>query len=145
MAIATDIVLADAQATPVNHTFVPQGRDKDGFYYFEDQSAPSPLGWWKFGIALTKPVPTAAGASADGAAARVKVKILLPVLESLGTNDAGLTPPPTIAYVPAFHGEFISSMRAGSLDRKNVRKLAYNLLGNAQVIAVVENLTNFSG
>lgn len=144
MAIATDIVLADAQATPVNHTFVPQGRSSDGYYYWEDQSASSPLGWWRVGLKVDKPIPTAAGAKAT-AVTRVRVKLLTPVLETLGTNDSGLTPAPTIAYIPAFHGEFPTSLRGSSLDRKNVRKMAYNLLGNAQMISAIENLVDVSG
>lgn len=145
MAVATNIVLADAQATPVNHTFVPQGRDKDGFYYYEDQSSTNPLGWWKVGLHVSKPIVSKPGATASGQPARVKVKLLLPVLESLSTADSGLTPAPVIAYIPAFHGEFVMSLRGVKLDRQNVRKMAYNLMNNPQVVAAVEDLTDVTG
>ena len=62
---ASNIVLADAQGTPVNHTFVPLGPDKDGVFWFEDQSQASPIGYWRISYQLKRPAVGQAGQAAN--------------------------------------------------------------------------------
>jgi len=61
-------------------------------------------------------------------------------LETLGTADNGITPPPTVAYTPRFNAEFIMSERASLQNRKDLRKYANFLLAEAQLTAMVEAL-----
>lgn len=141
MPAASNIVLADAQATPVNHTFVPMGKDAQGVMWYEDQSQSNPLGYWKLSIEVKKPFAMAAGSKSDSTRViRVKYALHEPTLETLGTADNGLTPPPTIAYVTRGQGEFILPERSSLQNRKDIRKMTALLLADAQLVAAVETL-----
>lgn len=141
MPAASNIVLADAQATPVNHTFIPLGKDAKGVYWYEDQSQSNALGYWKLSIDVKKPLPGAPGVkSGSDRVSRVKVSLHEPALETLGTADNGLTPPPTIAYITRSSTEFILPERNTLQNRKDIRKMSSNVLNDAQIIACVETL-----
>ena len=60
---ATNIVLADALATPVNHTFVPLGLDANRIMQFADQSAASPIGYWTIQVQTSQPSAPQPGTS----------------------------------------------------------------------------------
>lgn len=140
MSAVTNIVLADAQATPVNHTFLPLGPDQKGVWWFEDQTGASPLGYNRIAISLSRGAIGAPGDNAGERTSRVKLAIHTPKLESISNNSAGLTPPPTVAYVPRVNIELIISDRATAQDRKDLRKYAQFLMADAQVVAAVELL-----
>lgn len=141
MALAANIVLADAQATPVNHTFIPIGKDQHNVYWYEDQSQSNAIGFWKISIGITKPLPGAPGAkSGADRVIRVKLAIHEPSMETLGTSDSGLPPPPTISYITRSSAEFILPERSSLQNRKDIRKMTGLLVSDAQVIAAVENL-----
>jgi len=145
MPSASNIVLADAQATPVNRTFIPMGRDKNGVFWFEDQSPTSAIGYWKISVELKKPSPAAAGMSSNGRSFRVAIGLHEPVLETVSNSTvSGIAPAPTIAYTPRVVTEFILPERAVLLDRKNLRKMVANLVADANIVAVVENLQYLS-
>lgn len=140
MASAVNIVLADALATPVNHTFIPIGKDQNGTFWYEDQSQPNALGYWKLSIAVTKPLPGAPNqSSVSDRVVRVKLAIHEPSLETLGTADNGLTPPPTISYIVRGSVEFILPERCSLQNRKDIRKMLGLLLGDPAVVAAVES------
>jgi hypothetical protein len=140
--MASNIVLADAQASPVNHTFVPIGRDKNGIYWFEDQSASNAIGFWKISIELVKPPTAVAKQSSEGRTIRCKVGLHEPILETVSNNTvSGIAPAPTVSYVPRSFNEFVLPERASLQNRKDLRKMNANLLADAQVIAVIETLT----
>jgi hypothetical protein len=143
MSAVANIVLADAQATPVNHTFIPLGPDTNGVWWFEDQSASSPIGYNRISVLLTRPAGPAPGdASSNSRVSRVKIGMHTPKLETVANNSAGLTPPPTVAYIPRVNVEFILPERGNLQDRKDVRKFMANLLSETQVTAMVETLQN---
>lgn len=141
MPTAANIVLADAQATPVNHTFIPLGPDAQGVFWFEDQSQNTPLGYWRISVQLVRPSAVAAGVSAKDRVSRVKVQMHQPTLETLGTNDAGMTPAPQVAYIERGLVEFILPDRGTLQNRKDIRKMLGNLILNEATFAtVVEQL-----
>lgn len=142
MAAVANIVLADAQGTPVNHTFIPLGPDSSGAWWFEDQSQSSPIGYWKISIQLVRNGSVTQGANAGDRTSRVKITLHEPVLETVSNNSGGLTPPPTIAFVPRVSTEYIMSDRSSPQNRKDLRKMNYNLQNEAQVVAMVEQLQN---
>lgn len=142
MSAVTSIVLDDAQATPVAHTFLPLGPDQAGAWWFEDQSGTSAIGYNKISLQLVRPKNAAPGSNSGDRVSRIKIGIHTPKLESLSTSDSGLTPPPTVAYVPRFTAEFIVSERSSLQDRKDLRKFADFLMAEAQVTAMVELLQN---
>lgn len=141
MTAVAALVLPDALATPVNHTFVPLGPDTaGGAWWFEDQSASSPIGYGKVSLLLSRPKGGAVGMSSQDRVARVKLGIHIPQLESLSNNSAGLVPAPTIAFVPRMNIEFILPERSTLQNRKDLRKFAVGLLADPAVIAMVETL-----
>lgn len=148
MPAAANIVLADALATPVSHTFVPIGRDArdPNIFWYEDQSAANAIGNWRLNISLKRPSPAFnAGDSSRGRNYTVVVGLYEPVLETVSNNTAsGIIPAPTIAYSLKSRHEFVIPERSTLQDRKNIRKMAGNLVNDAQVIAVVESLQSIS-
>jgi hypothetical protein len=139
MAAAVNIVLADAQATPVNHTFTPVGPRKDGYILFEDMSASSPIGFNSiaFRMRRVKNGQQNAGQSVT----RIDLQLRTPKLETLATAASGFTPPPTVAYNPVVDVSIAISDRSVLQDRKDLRKFVWGLLDNAQVKAAIEDQT----
>ncbi|DAD52772.1 TPA_asm: coat protein [ssRNA phage SRR7976325_14] len=140
MANATNIVLADALATPVNHTFIPLGRDEKGIFWFVDQSASNEIGYWKISVDISKPGLARPGESSANRVTRVKIGLHEPILEVLSNNAAGYTPAPTIAYIPRCNTEYVLHERASLQNRKDLRKMSANLLNDANIVSVVESL-----
>lgn len=141
MATATAIVLADAQATPVNHTFTPIGKDSKNIFWFIDQSAANAIGFWKISVEILQPGLAQPGESSARRVARVKLGLHEPVLETVSNNTvSGIAPAPTVSYIPRSFHEFVMPERSASLDRKNLRKMSANLLADNNIINVVENL-----
>jgi hypothetical protein len=144
MAVAVAIVLADAQGTPVNHTFIPLGPDKKGVFWFEDQSQASPIGYWKISMEMIRPPQgVGAGSNSSNRMGRIKIGLHEPVLENITNSTvSGVAPAPTVSYIPRSFTEYVIPERSALLDRQNLRKMNYNLQNNAQVIAVVETLAS---
>lgn len=138
---ASNIVLADALATPVNHTFVPLGPDKDGVFWFEDQSQASPIGYWRISYSLKRPVVGAAGSNSSQRVYRATIGLHEPVLETVSNNTvSGISPAPTISYVPRTFTEYVMPERSSLQNRKDLRKMNYNLQNESQLVSMVENL-----
>ena len=141
-----NLVLANGEASPVNHTFAPLGLDsKTGIRWFEDQSprvsATSSLGYPRIGVTTKREAEVVTGQSSRNTVSRVTLTIALPQLETLGTSSSGFTPAPTIAYVDRAKVEFILSSRDQLADRKDALAFAKNLLGHATVTDLVQNLS----
>lgn len=140
MSAVANIVLNDAQATPVAHTFIPLGPDVNGVWWWEDQTGTSPIGYNRISMSLSRASLGQPSSNAGERTTRIKVGIHTPKLETLGNNSAGITPPPTVAYIPRCNVEFILSDRSSLQDRKDLRKYADFLLAEAQLTDMVENL-----
>jgi hypothetical protein len=141
MGAVTTITLADAQATPVNHVFVPIGTDTQGTWWFEDQSAATPIGYNRISMAFSRPGNPAPGANASSRVTRVKIGLHTPKLETLGTSDTGIVPPATVAFVLRANIELILSDRSSLQDRKDLRKFVQGICADAQFYSMVETLT----
>lgn len=143
MSAVTAIVLADAQATPVNHTYTPLGPDTNGVWWYEDQSQVTPVGYWRISLQLIRTPPAGNGAaSSSNRVNRVKIGYHQPTLETLGTNAAGITPPPTVSYVTRCMLDTILPERNSLQNRKDLRKMFALLLADTQVVNMIENLQN---
>jgi len=138
----TTVTLADAQATPVNHNFVPNGRDDKGTFWLIDRSQMSAIGFWKISIEFKEPAPATAGMGSKDRSYRIRIGMHEPVLESISNSSTtGIAPAPTIAYVPRAFSEFIIPERAAAIDRNNLRKMMANYLAaNAQLTSIVQDL-----
>lgn len=143
MPAVANIVLNDAQGTPVAHTFVPLGPDQKEIWWFEDQSGTSAIGNNRLSVSLKRPSVATAGQASTKRFNRVELGIWTPKLETLGTNDAGLTPSPTVAYVPKCMVAYSIEERATLQDRKDLRKYMSQLNDNALITQVIEQLLGF--
>lgn len=139
MAAVTSISLADAQVTPVVHVFIPL-EQKDGVWWFEDQTGVNPLGFQRIALSLVRPNGASIGATSQTRVSRFKAAIHMPRLETLGNAANGLTPAPTLGYKLAWSVEGILPERALLQDRKDGRKYVVGLLGDPQVVAMIETL-----
>lgn len=145
--LAADIVLADAAGTPVNHTFKPSGIDtKTNAYWWTDRSQANAIGYWRISLEFKEPSPAQAGQSSEGRSYRVRVGLHEPVMEVLSNSTvSGISPAPTVAYIPRSFTEYIISERATLLERQHLRKMTQNLQAAANIVDVVENLARVQG
>lgn len=74
MGAVTNIVINDAQATPVAHTFVPLAPDAKGVWWFEDQSPASPIGYKRISLSLTRPPVGVAGENSNIRSSKVQIR-----------------------------------------------------------------------
>lgn len=134
MAAIAAITINDGQATPVAHTFNPVETTPIPLYR-ENGAAGVPLaGQSDISISLRP------GSGAEGIS-KALVKLRLPVLETVsGSTVGGYTPSPRVAYFMDAKIELMLPSRSTSAQRKDLRVLVANLLANAQVVAVVDNL-----
>jgi len=142
MSAVASIVLNDAQATPVAHTFIPLGPDTKGVWWWEDQTGVSSIGYNRISMQLIRAGNPPAGSNAGERVNRVKLALYTPKLETISNNSAGLIPPPTVAYVVRCNVELILPDRAVLQDRKDMRKYLDFIAAEAQFTNMVENLQN---
>ncbi len=141
MPTASNIVIADAQATPVNHTFIPLGKDDNGVYWYEDQSAESPVGYWRISVAVKRPKGAVPGQATNNRFFNTKVALYEPTLETVSNSTvSGIAPSPQIAYTCRAHAEFVSPERSTLQNRKDIRKMLPLLLQNSQMGNLIEDL-----
>lgn len=137
----SNIVLADAQATPVNHTFAPQGADSNGVEYLTDYSGPNAIGYWKISLQTLAPQNARAGEDSKNRTYRVKVGLHEPILETLSNStSSGILPAPTVAYIPRAFIEYVLPERSTLQNRKDIWKMLHLLAANSQIQDFVENL-----
>lgn len=143
MPAVANIVINDGAASPVAHTYVPLGKDDKGVFWFEQVTpAPvNPLGADRIGISLKR---TPNGRSQTGTAKAV-IAIYEPVLEVLGNSATGITPPPTLSYELKSRQTFDLPERSTKQERKDTRVKHKNLLDNALVVAVIDDLQSLYG
>lgn len=134
MSALAPIVLADGQATPVNHTFAPVTIDSAGVAKLVDRASGISIGF----PALTMSVrPPAKG----GRNHRVMAKIVVPTLEATSPSTAsGIQPAPTKAYECIATVEFVLPDRCTVQERTNVLAYMKNLFANANLVNAVTNL-----
>lgn len=72
---------------------------------------------------------------------RAAIALHEPVLENVTNNTvSGIAPAPTIAYAPRCFVEYVLPERCSLQNRKDLRKMLYNLNNETQLIALVETL-----
>jgi hypothetical protein len=130
-----NIVINDGEATPVAHTFAPDGNS--GLEAnFADRASGISIGFPKLKFAIAK---------ADGKNQplnKVRIRLTVPKLEVIsGSAATGFTPAARLAYLGTFDGNFIFHERATAQDRKNIRVLLVNLLGHAATVDTIDNLS----
>lgn len=125
MAQIANLVLADGQATPVNHTFSPIDV-RDGVAKWADKVG---------GISVGFPVITYSVRQPTKAARSYKItrKITLPVLaQTSPSTSTGIQPAPTKAYELIHNSEWVLPEQSTLADRQNL--LAYVKNFDANVV-----------
>lgn len=139
MAAVANIVLNDAETTPVAHTFNPARQGIVGSSQvtdFEDRAANTgiPVGFYRVNLDFSRPTK-------DRKSYRIGLKLHTPILENVSNSTvSGIAPAPTISYTPMVDCTVVIPDRASLQNRKNLPKMFYELLNNAQVVAAIESL-----
>lgn len=135
MSAVGNVVLNDAATTPVAHTFNPGKQGLSGsstIQEYENRAANSGVaeGFERISLEFSRPV-------VDRKSHKVRLKLTMPILET----PAGSTVP-VLAHAELFEGTFTLPTRASAQNRKDIRKMAYELLNSQPVKDAVENLDN---
>ncbi len=129
-----NIVINDGQATPVAHTFAPNGNSGTEANYVDRANGIS--------IGFPSLKTTLAVAGRNQPLNKIRVKLVVPRLEQIAGNTAqGYTPAPRLSHVLSFDGTFIFHERATEQERKDVRTLLTNLFGHAQMVDLIDKLS----
>jgi hypothetical protein len=127
----TTIVVPDAAATPINHTFNPNKIDGDTARWNE-KSATHASGYWSLGISLRDP------AGSNGSRVyRSQLSFAMPVLVTEVINGVSV---PKVAYTLRSNVEFILPQDSTLQNRKDLRKLLVGIIDSALFKSVVEDL-----
>lgn len=138
---ASTIVLADAAGTPVNHNFVPNGKDSNDTFWYVDRSQANTIGYWKVSVEFKEPPQAKAGQNSAERTYRVRIGLHEPVLENTSNSTiSGIAPAPTVGYIPRVFTEYVMPERSAKIDRQHLRKMSTSLQGNAQIVTVIEDL-----
>lgn len=145
--MASTITLADAQGSPVNHDFVPTRKwtdpsDRTNYWEFLDTSVNGGAPALANRILIGSKVTSRGTGKASDWAKTITVACFTPVGETLSNNDQGLLAQPQKAYEMPFFGKIIRPGRASLQTAKDLRKYAQFLLAEAQVLAMIETLTD---
>jgi len=140
MPVIANIVINDGATTPVAHTFTPIGKDSNNVHWFE-QILPLPataVAAKRIGYKQTRGVLDKNGSLTSST--KVSYTLHVPTPQTLGTNDMGFPPPPTLAYREMFRAEFELAERSTKQERKDTRALGMNLLASAMAVSNVDDL-----
>lgn len=146
MPVFGNIIINDGQATPVAHTFIPIAIE-NGVAIWQDQTGGVPLGYSTITWVPKRPAsqPRAGLQSSSDRVTRQKLTVSTSTMTTLGTTDAGLTPPPTISHVHRAVMEFVQPERGSLQERKDLTAYCQNLLGHATVKSLLNDQEGLRG
>lgn len=131
----TTLTLTDAAGIPVNRSYPLVSTSPD-------------MSIWK-DYATNSGYPVGAGTASlslkenSNGTMRLAGKLVLPTLETVSGDDAsGFTPKPTKAYECIGSFDLVFPNRASLQNRKDLKAMFIDLLGDAQVTAAVENFVH---
>lgn len=130
MALA-NLVLADGQGSPANHTFSYEAEVPNAIW--TEKASGIPIGFPKITIQQSR--PTQARKSV-----KTSIKIATPVLEVISGDVEGYTAAPKVAYTLLFEGHFVAPDRSTLQNRKDLTAFVQNLLGKAMVVSMLNDL-----
>jgi len=131
MSTAANIAIQDGQATPVTHTFYPI-QTTDPVIYRESLADTPTIGNGTVNVSLKD---NGSGLN------KAVITMRLPALETAtGANPAGYTAAPAEAYTHQVKVEWILPARGTSDQRKDLRLLLTDLLSDAQIVDLIDEL-----
>jgi len=137
MPAIANLVLADGQATPVNHTFEAQSAQVGDIpAEFLEKSAGSINGYLRLTVATRK--------SKVGSSYRTQVKISMPTLETVtGSSPSGYAPAPAVAYTELATLEVVHPDRSVLQNRKDILAYLAALCNHAEFKKIIHNVETF--
>lgn len=134
MAAFADLTINDGQATPVAHTFKARRITPEGVARYQDISSGIAIGFPTIEVSNREPLKNSPNY-------RVKVKAILPVLETIsGNTHAGIVAAPQKAYDLIADMEFILPARSTLAVRKDLLAYVKNCLAHATMTSVLQDL-----
>lgn len=134
MAAIAPISIADGQATPVTHVFNPKQSSPIAGYRRDGVTGQAVVAQERLSMKVTS-AKTVNGVN------RVMLQLVIPVSEvPSGAAVTGYVAPPAIAHEMKANIEFFLHQRSDLAGRKDLRVLLSNLLKDAQVVGIVDNL-----
>lgn len=131
MADIANIAIQDGKATPLTHTFTPIRSGLDSSWRTTDPALPL-IGQEVISVKFKK---TGSGVNI------VTVGLDLPALETAtGANSSGFTAAPKVAYINRVKVEFLLPERGTASQRKDLRILLQDLVGEAAFLDIVDNV-----
>jgi hypothetical protein len=128
------IVIKDGAATPADKTFGPVNVNADGIASYADRTGGIALGYPMISASVRQPTKGSRNF-------KVVIKVVTPVLEVTSpSTSTGIQPAPTKAYDLTSLHEFILPERSTLAQRNDILAFAKNLLSNAQITSLVQNL-----
>lgn len=132
MSAITTLTLADGQATPVNHTFVPsQPQSGNSPAIWLEKSATSPTGYWRITSQVTR--------NGNGVF-KTRFLVAIPILAAVPAGCCVDTNTPVVSYTELCNIEFSSPSGSTRAQRKDLRAIVRNLLDSTMAAAAVEDL-----
>lgn len=132
MASMANIVVNDAQSTPVAHTFIPVNLDASGIASWEERSSSYSIGFFDFTLKTKRPKM-----SDSAGVYRTILNLRVPVVQEETVN--GIVNPKVVRYAIA-RTELIMPANSTLQERKDARKYLVGILDNSQILDVVESL-----
>jgi hypothetical protein len=134
MGIRANIILTDGAGTPVNRTYYPMAT-KDKVLFWIDRTQPIFAGQNQLSL-LQRP------AAKDAPAYKFDWKLSCPILAELssGGSAAGYTADPKVAYTNLANLGFVFHERSTLQERKDVLYQTRDLIDEAIMTNLVENL-----
>lgn len=133
MSDISTIVVPDAAATPVNHTFTKVKIAGDTAYFVE-QSSTSALGYWT--LLLTQRAPLA-GQIEKVFRSTAKMSVPVVTLETINGIDR-----PRLEYTMRSSVEHVVPIEATLQNRKDQRKLFVGIQNDTSFVSMVESQLN---
>lgn len=132
MAAIAPITISDS--TPTNHVFHPKQTTPFAGYRRDGVTGQAVVAQERLSMKVT-PAKTVNGVN------RVLVQLVVPVSETpSGGAATGYVAPPAIAHEMKVNVEFFLHQRSDLVGRRDLRILLANLLSDAQVAGIVDNL-----
>lgn len=135
MSQQANIVLANGEGTPVNKTFAPKGalRSPSGkdVALWREQSAVNAEGYYVLSEQHSDPN--------GNRIEKFRYVIEIPTLETVGTNDAGITPAPSVAYKTTAVIEVWMSTRASAAELSDIVAFVKNFTATSYFSDAIKN------
>lgn len=124
----TNLVLADGQSTPVNHTF--SWDTEHPVAGWTDKVGGVAIGYPKVTIGRSLP-------SRKRRSYKTTFRVEVPVLEAISGDVNGYVAQPKVAFTELFEGHFTSPDRSATSHRADLHAYVRDLLSKAMVKAMV--------